>query len=122
MDYIPQTLKDLISDPNGLVAVVNCNDSRYSRKSYLDCSRAIEVLELAPSSYSSKIYYQIGLKSENVLKDLAKNIEGLNIEKPRFVETSDWKARVLIVEQIRYACLDAYATYRIAHKLLRMNA
>ncbi|KAH7528338.1 hypothetical protein FEM48_Zijuj05G0062100 [Ziziphus jujuba var. spinosa] len=41
------------------------------------------------------------------LKDLAREVVGLDMKKPLHVTRSDWEARVLNVDQIQYACIDA---------------
>ncbi|KAL1323395.1 hypothetical protein HN51_033747 [Arachis hypogaea] len=55
------------------------------------------------------------------LKDLAKQLVGLSIKKPKLVSLSDWKVRVLSIEQVEYACIVAYVSYKIGHKLLMMD-
>ena len=52
------------------------------------------------------------------LKELALEIVGLNMRKPKDISMSNWEARLLNEAQIEYACIDAYASYRIGHKLL----
>lgn len=51
-------------------------------------------------------------------KDLAMELCGLFIEKPRHVAMSNWDARNMSEGQIVYGCIDAYASYKIGHKLL----
>ncbi|KAG6434115.1 hypothetical protein SASPL_105737 [Salvia splendens] len=51
------------------------------------------------------------------LKDLAKGLCGLNMLKPKHVCMSNWEARVLSEAQVEYACIDAFASYKIGLKL-----
>ncbi|PIA61003.1 hypothetical protein AQUCO_00300492v1 [Aquilegia coerulea] len=52
------------------------------------------------------------------LKDLAKEVLGLVIDKPRRVTLSRWDAAVLATDQIQYASVDAYLSYEIGKKLI----
>lgn len=56
------------------------------------------------------------------LKDIAAEVAGIRMEKPMNVTRSDWQVRELGLEQITYACIDAYASYAIGHKFLIENA
>ncbi|KVH97529.1 3'-5' exonuclease domain-containing protein [Cynara cardunculus var. scolymus] len=49
------------------------------------------------------------------LKDLATEVVGLYMKKPKHVCMSNWEARVLNENQVEYACIDAYASYKIDH-------
>ncbi|KAI3448472.1 hypothetical protein Pfo_005137 [Paulownia fortunei] len=57
---------------------------------------------------------------DDVLK--LKNEYGLDcssyMDKPKHVCMSNWEARVLNEAQVEYACIDAFASYKIGHKLL----
>ncbi|XP_057730877.1 uncharacterized protein LOC130946223 [Arachis stenosperma] len=53
------------------------------------------------------------------LKDLANDLVRLSMKKPKLVSLSNWGARVLSIEQVEYACVDAHVSYQIGHKLLR---
>uniref|UniRef100_A0A7N2MLR1 3'-5' exonuclease domain-containing protein n=1 Tax=Quercus lobata TaxID=97700 RepID=A0A7N2MLR1_QUELO len=52
------------------------------------------------------------------LKQLALETVGLEMRKPKDVCMSNWETRLLNEAQIEYACIDAYASYKIGHKLL----
>ncbi|MED6206369.1 hypothetical protein PIB30_026074 [Stylosanthes scabra] len=51
-----------------------------------------------------------------LLKDLAKDVVGLSIKKPKLVSLNNWEARVLSIE---YGCIHVYVSYKIGHKILR---
>ncbi|KAK1571278.1 hypothetical protein Q3G72_014442 [Acer saccharum] len=60
----------------------------------------------------------LGLRKPG-LKDVARLVVGLEMPKPKDVCRSDWQSRVLDDLQIEYACIDAYASFKIGHKLLK---
>ncbi|XP_016498347.1 3'-5' exonuclease-like [Nicotiana tabacum] len=51
------------------------------------------------------------------LKDLAKEIVGIEIVKPKSVTMSAWDQRWLSPKQICYACLDAYLSFEVGRLL-----
>ncbi|KAL0371563.1 UNVERIFIED_CONTAM: hypothetical protein Sangu_0474400 [Sesamum angustifolium] len=55
------------------------------------------------------------------LKDLASWFVGLNMSKPIHVCRSNWEARDLSLDQIEYACIDAYASYRIGRNCVALE-
>ncbi|KAF9594346.1 hypothetical protein IFM89_030475 [Coptis chinensis] len=121
MDYFPQSLKDFLNDPNVTCVGVEVNDdvSRIRNEYGLSCSSTADIRELASRSYSLDAIFMY--KPKPGLKDLALLVAGLDMEKPRYVVKSDWQAAVLDHEQIRYACIDAYASHRIGRKLLGLG-
>jgi hypothetical protein len=52
------------------------------------------------------------------LKEYAKKVLDLNMEKPESVGMSDWEKYDLSMCQIGYACVDAYVSYRLGEKVL----
>ncbi|CAL4950269.1 unnamed protein product [Urochloa decumbens] len=52
------------------------------------------------------------------LKEYAKEVLDLNMEKPDSVAMSDWEKRDLDLPQIGYACVDAYVSYRLGERVL----
>ncbi|KAK7256846.1 hypothetical protein RIF29_30383 [Crotalaria pallida] len=55
------------------------------------------------------------------LKTLSSRVLGLEVEKPREVSTSRWDNRWLSDEQVQYACVDAFVSYKIGMRLLGFN-
>ncbi|XP_010273755.1 PREDICTED: Werner Syndrome-like exonuclease [Nelumbo nucifera] len=51
------------------------------------------------------------------LAELAREVVGLNVEKPTSVTRSNWDATYLSAEQIKYATIDAYASFLIGKRL-----
>ncbi|XAR61435.1 hypothetical protein NMG60_11035136 [Bertholletia excelsa] len=103
LDYIPQSIKDFFCDSNVTFVGVEIGADVQAQR------------QLAMERWPSKFYQKPGLKT------LAYEVVGLAMEKPMHVCSSNWEARILDVKQIEYACIDAYACYRIGHKLLRGN-
>ncbi|XP_052114234.1 3'-5' exonuclease-like [Arachis duranensis] len=52
------------------------------------------------------------------LEDLCSSVLGLSTKKPKLVSLSNWDVRVLSVEQVEYACIGAYVSWKVGYKLL----
>ncbi|KAL6543131.1 hypothetical protein OROHE_010651 [Orobanche hederae] len=118
MDEIPNPLKSFLMNPNfTFVGVEVDQDVAKLRDEYgLGCARSMDIRAeiMARRSY-------LFWKPRPGLKDLARVVCGLRMEKPIHVCRSDWQARVLSEEQVEYACIDAFASYKIGHKLIFQN-
>ncbi|KAK6931959.1 hypothetical protein RJ641_001583 [Dillenia turbinata] len=56
------------------------------------------------------------------LKDLASEASSnLYMEKQKHVCLRNWEFIVLSKQQVEYACIDTYSSYKIGHKLLVEN-
>ncbi|XP_021857525.2 uncharacterized protein [Spinacia oleracea] len=94
------------------VGVEVADDVAKLRDEYgLVCGNSKDFQAHALSVWPNRWYRKPGLKV------LAKDIAGLTMVKPIHVCRSDWQARVLSNEQVEYACIDAYASYKIGYKL-----
>ena len=113
VDYIPQSLKDFLSNPDFVfVGVEVADDVTKLRTEYgLECRRTEDVRVAAMRKWPYR-FRRPGLK------DLAWEVAGLRMNKTKRVTLSDWQARVLTEEQVQYACIDAYASYILGCKLL----
>ncbi|XP_043705096.1 Werner Syndrome-like exonuclease [Telopea speciosissima] len=113
MDYIPQSIKDFLNDPTfTFVGIEVADDAAKLRNEYgLNCSSTADIRQLAKNRWPSR-FRRPGLK------DLAFEVVGLRMAKPRNVTMSNWENRELTPAQIEYGCIDAYASYRIGHKLI----
>lgn len=116
MDCIPQSIKSFLKDSNFTFVGVEVGDDVLKlRNDYgLNCSRTADIQELAICRWPGR-FRRPGLK------DLASEVMGLFMPKPKHVCLSNWQSRVLDNQQIEYACIDAYASYWIGHKLLIEN-
>ncbi|KAL8502327.1 hypothetical protein ACS0TY_021458 [Phlomoides rotata] len=64
-------------------------------------------------------YEQVDIRSWG-LKKLASHVMGKEMEKPEHVTTSRWDKYWLSKSQVKYACLDAYVSFKIAELLMAM--
>ncbi|KAK3194317.1 hypothetical protein Dsin_025627 [Dipteronia sinensis] len=114
MDYIPESLKNFLSDPNLTFVGVNlARDLAKLKNEYvLRCSSIADVRDLTLKRWPNAFYRKLGLK------DVARLVVGLVLPKPTDVYRSDWQSRVLDDLQIEYACIDAYASFKIGNKHL----
>lgn len=113
MDYLPLSLKNFLKDSNfTFVGIEVAGDIEKLKDEYgLECTKCADIRELAKRKWPGR-FRRPGLK------DLALEVVGLLMRKPKHVCMSNWEARVLNNEQVEYGCIDAYASYKIAHKLL----
>ncbi|KAL2941640.1 Werner Syndrome-like exonuclease [Bienertia sinuspersici] len=113
LDYLPQSLKDFMGWPNfTFVGVEVADDVAKLRDEYgLVCANSKDIQAHALGCWPNRWWGRPGLKV------LARDVAGLYMAKPKHVCRSDWQARVLSDEQVQYACIDAYASYKIGFKL-----
>lgn len=100
-------------NPNFIFVGVGVEDDAMKLKNEygLDCCRIGDVRDAAMNRWPERYVRLPGLK------DLAWQICGLLMRKPIHVCRSNWDARVLNEAQVEYACIDAFASYKIGHKL-----
>ncbi|CAH9087550.1 unnamed protein product [Cuscuta europaea] len=116
VDEIPEELKRFLSDSTFVfVGVEVADDVGKLREEYgLVCAKSEDIRELAKKKWPWRF-------SRPGLKDLAMEICGLNMPKPKHVCMSNWEVRELSPAQVEYACIDAYASYRIGQRLILEN-
>lgn len=112
MDQLPQALKSFLSDTKFVfVGVEVADDVGKLREEYgLVCAKSADIRDLAKKKWPGRF-------SRPGLKDLAREICGLNMPKPKHVCMSNWEVRELSSAQVEYACIDAYASFKIGHRL-----
>jgi len=112
-DYIPQSLKSFMMDPNFTFVGIEVGDdiAKLNDEYGIESNRSADIRELAKRQWPGR-FRRPGLK------DLAFEVSGLSMKKPKHVCMSNWEARVLNENQVEYACIDAYASYRVGQKLL----
>ncbi|KAL1363814.1 hypothetical protein HN51_011987 [Arachis hypogaea] len=113
IDNLPLSLKNFLMNPNFTFVGIEVGDdiSKLRNEYGLNCGRHADIRELAMQKWPGR-FRRPGLK------DLAKDLVGLNMRKPKHVSMSNWEDRVLRIEQVEYGCIDAYASYKIGHSLL----
>ncbi|KAF3670583.1 putative Werner Syndrome-like exonuclease-like [Capsicum annuum] len=113
LDQIPQTLKNFLANPNFIFVGVEVGEDILKLKNEYGfvCSNKADIRDVAKNKWP-------GRYSLPGLKDLASDICGLSVPKPEHISMSNWEAMDLSISQVEYACIDAYASYKIGHKLL----
>ncbi|KAK4406912.1 Exonuclease 3'-5' domain-containing protein 2 [Sesamum angolense] len=113
LDFIPQSLKNFMVHPSVTFVGVGVQDELQQEYGLVCSASAMkDIQEMAMARHPLEFIRRPGLK------DLASWFVGLNMSKPIHVCRSNWEARNLSLDQIEYACIDAYASYRIGRKLL----
>lgn len=113
LDYIPQSLKDFFTEPKfTFVGVQVQDDALKLQDEYgLRVASTADIQALAMARWPLRFVRKPGLKG------LARGVAELYMAKPKHVSMSNWEAVNLNVQQIEYACIDAFASYKIGHKL-----
>ncbi|CAK9180498.1 unnamed protein product [Ilex paraguariensis] len=110
---IPQSLVDFLGNSNyTFVGVGIESDVEKLMGDYgLGVLFTVDVRGLAANDYD-----MIELRNAG-LKDLARQVLGKEIEKPRRVTMSRWDNQWLTSEQVGYACVDAFVSFEIGRVL-----
>ncbi|KAK7350664.1 hypothetical protein VNO77_09522 [Canavalia gladiata] len=113
MDNIPQSLRTFLFDSNfEFVGVGILLDIKKLKNEYdLECNNGTDVATVARTQCPGR-FSSLGLKY------LAKELADLDMKKSKEICTSKWESKELTQDQIEYACIDAYASYKIGKKLL----
>ncbi|KAJ9556153.1 hypothetical protein OSB04_010767 [Centaurea solstitialis] len=135
MDEIPQSLKNFLLNPkfifvgvevdragpgdflhraskiSGPALEVDGDISKLHNEYGLACDKRADIRAMVVKKWPLRYYRKPGLKA------LANDVVGLYMSKPMHVCKSNWDAMELNEEQVEYACIDAYASYKIAYKL-----
>ncbi|XP_058077609.1 3'-5' exonuclease-like [Magnolia sinica] len=116
MAHIPESLKSFLSDSSAIFVGAGVDrDVTNLRNDYgLIVSNVVDLQPLAMTLKDSPFF---GSKLPG-LQNMAWVFVGLRMEKPSDVTMSNWEDKELSREQIKYACIDAYASYKIGYKLL----
>lgn len=114
LDHIPQSLKDFFTDTKFTFVGVEVQDDavKIQNEYGLRVTGTADIQALAMARWPLRFVRKPGLKG------LARSVAELLMEKPKHVSMSNWEAVNLNVQQIEYACIDAFASYKIGHKLL----
>ncbi|XP_057730880.1 3'-5' exonuclease-like [Arachis stenosperma] len=115
IDNLPLSLKNFLMNPNFIFVGVDVADdiSKIRNEYGLKCRSHADIRELSNKKWPLRYYMKPGLER------LACDLVGLNMLKPLHICQSDWESRVLSIEQVEYGCIDAYASYKIGHMLLK---
>ncbi|KAL7603911.1 3'-5' exonuclease [Lactuca sativa] len=112
MDEIPLSLKSFLLNPKFTFVGIEVEGdiSKLKNEYGLDCAKSADIREEAKKKFPGR-FRRPGLK------DMAMEVAGIHMKKPKHVCMSNWEARVLNENQVEYGCIDAYASYKIAYKL-----
>ncbi|KAK8949924.1 hypothetical protein KSP40_PGU008300 [Platanthera guangdongensis] len=112
-DYIPLSLEEFLSNPRFTFVGVGINGDidRLVQDSGMMVQNAVDLRELAVEMIGRFEMRQMGLKA------LAEEIVGVQVSKPNRVRMSRWDEEVLTLDQIMYACLDAFLSFEIGRRL-----
>jgi len=113
MNKIPSSLQNFMMDSRfEFVGVGVMNDISMLKNNYgLECNKGTDLFLLAKKRWPDRI-------SSGSLKYLAKELVDLDMEKSKAVCKSDWKVKKLTEEQVKYACIDVYASFKIGKMVL----
>ncbi|KAI3981100.1 hypothetical protein MKX01_032240 [Papaver californicum] len=114
LDVIPNSLRNLLMDRSVTFIGVGITQdiAKLDRDYGLKCWSVTELGLLADRVYGTQQFGGGGLVS------LMRQIVGVRIEKPEHVTRSNWGRNILNTEQIKYATIDAYASFEIGSRLL----
>ncbi|KAL8142727.1 hypothetical protein V2J09_015759 [Rumex salicifolius] len=116
VDSIPRSLGDFLSSTRHIFVGVGVeSDLAKLEEDYgLVCNSHRDVRRVALDTWQDGI-----LSRCPGLKELADVVAGISVDKPKRVTMSNWEKWILADDQIRYACIDAYASFCIA--ILKLN-
>jgi hypothetical protein len=112
-DYVPDALKDFLACPDHrfLGVAVDGDVKRLSEDCGLVVANAVDLRCVAAEALARPELRTVSLKT------LTREVMGVLIDKPKSVTMSKWDARRLSVEQVQYACIDAFVSYEIGRLL-----
>ncbi|GAB2267094.1 hypothetical protein Dimus_002078 [Dionaea muscipula] len=110
--YITESLVDFLADSDcSFVGVGIGGDEQKLMVDYnLQVENTVDLASLAAE--------EIGVRRNAGLKELAWEVLGWHVEKPRWVRLGRWDAEWLNYDQIKYACVDAFLSFEIGNSLL----
>ncbi|EXC30709.1 Werner Syndrome-like exonuclease [Morus notabilis] len=113
-DSIPASLSDFLANANySFVGVgIGADIEKLAEDHGLTVRNAVDLGDLAAREYDDP-----GMKNRG-LKDLARIVRGMEIEKPKRITMGRWDNRWLTCEQVQYACVDAFVSFEIGKKLI----
>ncbi|KAI3950183.1 hypothetical protein MKW92_044497 [Papaver armeniacum] len=111
---VPESLAYFLNDER--ITFVGAGIHQDARKLWVDhkltVARSEELAGLAEYTLGRRDLYRAGLRS------LMRIVLGEDLPKPRAITLSRWDTDVLTDEQIEYACLDAFASYKLGMDLM----
>ncbi|KAL5546808.1 hypothetical protein UlMin_006495 [Ulmus minor] len=112
--FIPQSLSEFLGNSNYSFVGVGIQEDieKLACDWELSVRNPVDVRDLAANSYSDS-----NLRNTS-LKNLAKTVLGLEIEKPRRITMGRWDKEWLDTDQVKYACVDAFVSSELGKRLV----
>lgn len=112
-DSIPESLANFLANPSFTFVGVGVEDdaNKLLEDYNLLVEHTMDLADAAAAKFEFDPYKYKGLKK------LAKELIGKEMPKPIHVTLSAWDAKELSLEQIEYACIDAYASFELGLSL-----
>ncbi|XP_020598711.1 Werner Syndrome-like exonuclease [Phalaenopsis equestris] len=112
-DYIPNSLHEFLADSRfTFVGVgVKADVDRLANEIRLDVSNSVDLRDLAKDVMGRNDMMQKGLAG------IAWEVMGVSMYKPKYVTMSRWDKAYLSLDQIMYACVDAFVSFEIGRRL-----
>ncbi|XP_027340799.1 Werner Syndrome-like exonuclease [Abrus precatorius] len=106
---IPRCLYMALENPNITYTGVKISgDAKKLEEDYgLEVAYFADVAAMAAEEFGQKEFRRAGLKT------LVELLTGEDMEKPKHVALSNWEVKELTCAQVKYACVDAYYSYRL---------
>ncbi|XP_022770789.1 uncharacterized protein LOC111314055 [Durio zibethinus] len=113
---MPLSIESFLRDSNVIFAGIEIEETVFKNQNEYGPSytKKIDVRSLV------KVHFPLSFFGQPGLKAVANRSMGLHKWRPSDDEClKNMDSRFLDVEQVKFACIDAYALYRIGHKLLK---
>ena len=112
--FIPDSLVNFLRNPSYTFAGVGVeNDVQKLCGDYgIEVGRIEDLRDLAVEEFGAKELRNAGLKG------LTRWVLGKELDKPKHVTMSRWDKQWLTLDQVQYACVDAYLSFEIGRSLI----
>ncbi|KAK3161477.1 hypothetical protein QOZ80_1BG0077610 [Eleusine coracana subsp. coracana] len=113
-DYLPDALADFLAEPDHTFVGVGVEGDadRLWEDCGMEVASTVDLAELAAEEMGRPGLRRAGLKA------IARDVMGVDMEKPYWVRTGPWDACCLSDQQIKYACIDAFVSFEVGRMLL----
>ncbi|KAL1359696.1 hypothetical protein HN51_005032 [Arachis hypogaea] len=111
--YIPQSLVDFLRSCNNTFvgAGIEADAQKLLEDYNLHVTNCTDLRMLAEHVLGEREMRNAGLKT------LAARVMGVELEKPWYITRSCWDAEWLNLQQVQYACVDAFVSYEVGRRL-----
>ncbi|KAL3752218.1 hypothetical protein ACJRO7_012950 [Eucalyptus globulus] len=112
--YLPASLYKALRNPRFVFSGVRiASDAAKLSEDYgLEIEMAVDLAKLAARETNRRELRRAGLAT------LVRELKGRDLKIPQGITLSKWDARWLSPRQVKYACADAYYSFRLGHLLL----